>query len=459
MDTIPTSHLQKSDKETPQLKRVLGLWDLIFYGIVLIQPIGAIGLFGIASQVSRGHMVTTLLIAMIGMMLTAISYGRMASLFPSAGSAYTYVGKGINVHFGFLAGWVMLLDYLIIPVINTIYGSLTLNRLIPTVPFYVWVVLFVVIITFLNLRGIRTTARSNELLLAIMCVVIAVFIVLAIRYIFHDQGWNGLLSYKPFYNPATFNFSAIMTATSFAALTYIGFDGVTTLAEEVKNPKHNILLATVLVCLFIGLISVAQIYLAQQVWPDYNTFPNAETAFFDVSGLVGGNMLFNAMAIILFVACLGSGLAGQTGAARLLYAMGRDGVLPKKFFSHLDSKTSIPDFNIIFIAVLTLIISLIISYQGAAELLNFGAFLAFMGVNIAALRQFFFLRPTGQKRSVFSDLIIPLMGFMVCFIIWISLPFPSKIIGGIWLIIGLIYLFIKTRGLKQKPADIDFKNK
>ena len=458
MDTGSNILLEKSVQATPQLKRVLGLWDLIFYGIVLIQPIAAVGLFGIASQVSRGHMVTTLLIAMVGMMLTAISYGRMASLFPSAGSAYAYVGKGLNIHLGFLAGWVMVLDYLIIPVINTIYGSLTLNRLMPSVPYFIWMVLFIVLITLLNLRGIRTTARSNELLLAIMCVVIAIFIVLAIRYIFHAQGWNGLLSYKPFYNPETFNFSAIMTATSFAALTYIGFDGVTTLAEEVKNPKRNMLLAPVLVCLFTGLFSGLQIYLAQQVWPDYNSFPNAETAFFDVSDRVGGSLLFNAIAIILFVACLGSGLAGQAGAARLLYAMGRDGVLPKKFFSHLNSKTSTPDFNIIFIALLTIIISLIISYQGAAELLNFGAFLAFMGVNIAALRQFFFLRPPGEKRSIMSDAIIPLLGFLVCFIIWISLPSPAKIVGGTWLITGLIYLFIKTRGLKQKPVELDFKD-
>ena len=188
-------------RKPPHLKRVLGLWDLIFYGIVLVQPIAAIGLFGIASIESRGHMVTTLLIAMVGMMLTAISYGRMAALFPSAGSAYTYVGKGLNSHLGFLAGWVMFLDYLIVPIINTVYGSLTLQRLIPSVPFLVWVVIFVVIITLVNLRGIRTTARSNEILLAIMCLVIGYFIILAIKYIFHENGWNGLLSYKPFITP------------------------------------------------------------------------------------------------------------------------------------------------------------------------------------------------------------------------------------------------------------------
>ncbi len=451
---------QKKEDATsaPGLKRVLGLWDLIFYGIVLIQPIAAIGLFGIASQESGGHMVTTLLIAMVGMMLTAISYGRMAAIFPSAGSAYTYVGKGLNVHLGFLAGWVMFLDYLIIPIINTVYGALTMQRLIPSVPFVLWVLIFIALVTFLNLRGVRSTARSNEILLVIMTIVITIFIVLAIRYIFSAQGWNGLLSYKPFYNPDTFNLAAVMTATSFAALTYIGFDGVTTLAEEVKNPARNLLLAPALVCLFTGLFSGLQIYLAQRVWPDYNTFPNVETAFFDVSARVGGMVLFNAIAIILCIACLGSCLAGQAGAARLLYAMGRDGVLPGKLFSHLNRKSSIPDYNIILIAVLTIVISMIISYQGAAELLNFGAFLGFMGVNAAALRKFYFLRPPGEKRKLLTDAGIPFLGFSVCLLIWLSLPSPAKIVGTIWLLAGIAFLMIKTRGLKNKPAEFDFKD-
>jgi putrescine importer len=453
-DALPAKEIQ----ETPNLQRVLSLWDLIFYGIVLIQPIAAIGLFGIASKVSRGHMVTTLLIAMMGMGLTAISYGRMASLFPSAGSAYTYVGKGLNYHLGFLAGWVMFLDYLIVPIINTVYGALTLARFFPFVPFVVWVVLFVFTITFLNLRGIRTSARSNEFLLAIMCLVIGIFIVLAIRYIFHQQGWSGLFSYKPFYNPATFNFGAIMTATSFAALTYIGFDGVTTLAEDVKNPKRNLLLAPLLVCLFTGLFSGLQIYLAQQVWPDYTSFVNPETAFYDVSARVSGKLLFNAIAFIVFIACLGSGLAGQVGAARLLFAMGRDGVIPKKLFSYLHPKSATPVYNIVFIGIITLAGSLVLSYQGAAELLNFGAFLAFMGVNIATLRQFLFLRHPGETGNFIMDAILPLLGFFVCLAIWLSLPVPSKIIGGIWLVIGLIYLLIKTRGFKSKPLMLDFKD-
>jgi putrescine importer len=454
----PASQQKKELQTAPKLNRVLGLWDLIFYGIVLIQPISVIGLFGIASQVSRGHMVTTLLIAMTGMMLTAISYGRMASLFPSAGSAYTYVGKGLNVHLGFLAGWVMFLDYLIIPVINTVYGALTLQRLIPGVPFVIWVIIFIVIVTFLNLRGIKSTARSNEILLILMAVIISFFFVMSIRYLFNSQGWEGLLSYKPFYNPSTFNFAAIMTATSFAALTYIGFDGVTTLAEEVKNPKKNMLLAPVLVCLFTGLFCAFEIYIAQRVWPDYNSFPNVETAFFDVSARVGGALLSKAFAVVLCIGCLGSCLAGQAGAARLLFAMGRDNVLPGKLFSHVNSKTAIPDFNITLIAGLTVTISLIISYQGAAELLNFGAFLGFIGVNLAAFRQFYLLRPMGQKRHMFLDAVVPFIGLAVCFAIWISLPSPAKIVGTIWLLAGIAFLLIKTRGLKDKPLELDYND-
>ena len=458
MEKIPDLYAPKEVTNVPHLKRVLGLGDLIFYGIVLIQPIAAIGLFGIASKVSRGHMSMTLLIAMVGMMLTAISYGRMASLYPSAGSAYTYVGKGLNPYFGFMAGWAMFLDYLIVPVINTVYACLTLQRLIPSVPFLVWVILFVFVITVLNLRGIRTMARSNEILLFIMCDVIGIFIFDAIRYVLRLQGLDGLLSIKPFYNPGNFDVGAVMTATSFATLTYIGFDGVTTLAEEVKNPKRNMLLAPILVCLFTGIFSIIQIYLAQRVWPDYNSFPNAETAFFDVAARVGGKFLFDAIAIILFIACLGSGLAGQVGAARLLFGMGRDGIIPGRIFSHLDPKTGTPSFNILIMAVLTITGTIVLSYQGAAELLNFGAFIAFMGVNIATFRQFYFLRPKGEKRNFFYDALLPVAGFLVCFFIWISLPLPAKIIGGIWFMIGLVYLIIRTKGISEKPVEMNFKD-
>ena len=167
--------------------------------------------------------------------------------------------------------------------------------------------------------------------------------------------------------------------------------------------------------------------------------------------------LFNAIALILFIASLGSGLAGQVGAARLLFAMGRDGVLPRKIFTHLDSKSTTPNYNIIIMGVLTIIGSLVLSYQSAAELINFGAFLAFMGVNIASFRQFYLLRTSKEKRSVIRDAMLPILGFLVCLSIWLSLPNLSKILGGIWFIVGLVYLMIKTNGFRKAPVILDFK--
>ena len=274
------------------------------------------------------------MIGMVAMMLTAFSFGRMAALYPSAGSAYTYVSRGLGAHVGFLAGWAMVLGYLIIPLANTAYCAETLGRMFPGIPhsYAIWAVIFVAIITVLNLRRISATAHANMALLAIMTVVIVAYVGLTIRYLVHAGGWSSLFSYEPFYTPGKFDLRAIGTATSVAALTYIGFDGVTTLAEEVHNPKRSVLIAVVLVCFLTGVFSTIEVYLAQLAWPDYTTFTNPDTAFLDVTQRVGGSWLFQAMGWILVIACLGTGLAGQAGAARLLYGMGRENVLPRALF-------------------------------------------------------------------------------------------------------------------------------
>jgi putrescine importer len=445
-----------ADSTGPKLRRVLSLGDLIFYGIVLIQPIAPVGIFGIASKLSGGHAVTTILVAMAAMMLTAWSYGRMAALYPAAGSAYTYVSRGLNVHLGFLAGWAMFLDYLIIPIINTIYLALTLQRVVPGVPYTVWAAAAAGAITIMNLRSIRFTARTNEALLAVMSVVIVAFVVLAVRFLFGHSGWSGLLALEPFYSPKSFDPRAIATATSLAALTYIGFDGVTTLAEEVREPKRTVPLATVLVCLITGILSAVEIYLAQRVWPDYSTFPNLETAFLDVTDVVGGKLLFQSMAFVLIVACFGSGLTGQAGAARLLFAMGRDRVLPRRMFGYVDARSGSPARNILFVGVLAFAGAMLLGYEQAAELLNFGAFLAFMGVNLAALRKLYLQPPPGSERRRRIGAVIPILGFLFCLGIWVSLPAAAKIGGGLWLAAGVIYGAIRTRGFRVQPVAVDF---
>jgi amino acid transporter len=429
--------------------------DLVFFGIVLIQPIAPVGIFGLSSKMSHGHVSATIVIAMVAMMLTAFSYGRMAAIYPSAGSAYTYVSRGLGAHLGFLAGWAMFLDYLVIPLVNTVYCSLTLQRMIPGVPYLVWAVLVVAVITILNLRGIRAAARANIALLAVMSVVIAAFLALAVRYLVSGGGWGQLFSCKPFYDPKTFDLKAVGTATSLAALTYIGFDGVTTLAEEVHNPKRSVLVAVVLVCFLTGLFSTVEVYLAQLVWPDYWTFANLETAFLDVTQRVGGVWLFQAMALILVVACLGSGLAGQVGAARLLYGMGRENVLPRRLFGHLSPKTNVPSYNVVLMGVLTLAAIPLVNYELVATVLNFGAFLAFMGVNLAAIGEYYFRRRGGRPHIV-GDLLLPGVGFLFCLAIWLSLPTPAKIAGGVWLLTGLLYDAIHSRGFRVRPAPIEF---
>lgn len=451
----------------PRLRRVLGLGDLIFYGIVLIQPVGAVGIFGLADQKSFGHVTLTILIALAAMMLTAWSYGRMAGLYPAAGSAYTYVGRGLNPHAGFLAGWAMFLDYLVIPIVSVIYGAISVQKVVDALaPGFVhrlvggfglpvsdqrlaiifWVLLFASFTTLLNVRGIKWTAGANQVLTAVMFLVIAIFLIDAVRFLFLKQGWAGLFSTEPFYNPRTFNLRTIGTATSLAALTYIGFDGITTLSEDVNDPKRTVPIAVVLVCLLIGICVGAQVYLAQRAWPDYTTFTDPDTAFFDVCGLVGGKFLLNTMALTLAVACLGSALTGQVGAARILFGMGRDGALPK-FFARLDRKSN-PVLNIWLIGIVALLGALLLNYEKAATLINFGAFLAFMGVNLAVVREFFFRPPAGHRRNWFLDLLAPVVSFVFCLLIWLSLPLPAKVLGGAWCAAGLLFLTVRICGFR-----------
>ncbi len=447
---------------TPRLKRVLSLWDLIFYGIVLIQPIAPVPLYGVAQKLSDGHFLTTILIALFAMLITAVSYGRMAALYPTAGSAYTYVGRGLNPHLGFLAGWAMFLDYLLQPLINTVWISTALHeRYVPAVPFAVWAAIIAGIITLLNLAGVRSSTRTNRFLLAFMTIVVAFFVVLAIRYLYGGQGWSGLFSFQPFYDPKTFNSHRIWTATSFAALTYIGFDGVTTLAEDVENPKRNVLLAVVLTCIFAGVCSGFEAYLGARVWPDWRSFPNLETAFMDICRRVGGKVLFNAMGVILIVAAFGSALTGTLGAARLLFGMGRDGVLPRRVFGYLKPGSNTPTYNIVLIGLLAYGGAVVLNYIGSAyqhagELLNFGAFLAFMGVNLATFWQFSVIAKAGYKRRILADAVLPLCGFAFCALIWWNLNPLAKVAGGIWFVIGLLYVGIKTRGFRTAPVMIDF---
>jgi putrescine importer len=428
-----------------EFRRVLRLRDLILYGIIIIQPVAPMSIFGAVSQEARGHVVTAILIAMVAMLFTAFSYGRMANVYPSAGSAYSYVSKEIHPGLGFLTGWSITLDYLINPVICTIWCSEAVVNFLPWLPYWVVALALATTITLMNLRGVESTARVNRILTAAMGIVVVLFFGATIHYLTRQQ-MTATDFLRPFYNPSTFAFRTVWAGTAIAALTYIGFDSISTLSEEVENPRRNILLATVLTCAITGVLASAEVYAGQLAWPNFRTYPNVDTAFVHIAGRVGGPLFFGVMNMTLLTANFGSALASQIAAARLLFGMGRDNVIPARFFGVLNPRTRIPQNNVLLAGVLTLAGALSISFSLGAELLNFGAFIAFMGVNLAA---FIHYCVRGGRWSLRYSL-PPVAGFLVCFYIWLSLGNWAKTVGGIWLAVGLVYGAVRGN-LKSAP--------
>ncbi len=434
----------------PRLRRTLTLWDLILYGIVVIQPVAPMSSFGVLSERGRGHVVTTILIAMVAMLFTAMSYGRMARAYPSAGSAFTYVGQEINPAFGYVTGWSMVMDYMLNPIICTIWCSQQAHVFAPGVPYAVWAVFFALVFTGLNVQGVKTSARVNSALAAAMGVVIAIFFMVAARYIFgHPHGGAGFYT-RPFYDPALWNTKAVVGGTSIAVLTYIGFDGISTLSEEAENPRRNILLATVLTCFVIGILSAVEVYVAQLIWPASQPFPDVNTAFVYVAGRAWKPM-FGILGLTLLIANFGSGMGAQIGAARLLFGMGRSNALPKSFFGVVDAKHHVPRNNVLFVGGVALIGAFVMSFSLGLQMLNFGALIAFMGVNAAA-----FMRYVVRERKRTPWFILPpVLGFVICLVLWLNLSVPAKIAGSIWMAVGIAFGAVKTRGFRGDLVNFD----
>ena len=433
----------------PRLRRALTLWDLVLYGVIVIQPTAPMSVFGVLSDRGRGHVATTILIAMVAMLFTAISYGRMARAYPSAGSAFTYVGQEINPALGYVTGWSMVMDYMLNPLICIIWISQQAHVFAPAAPYWAWAIVVALLFTWLNALGVRTSARINTGLAAAMSAVIVVFLAAAARYIFGSPH-DGLAFFtRPFYDPATFNTGAVLGGTSIAVLTYIGFDGISTLSEEAENPRRNILLATVLTCVVIGVLSAVEVYAAQLLWPASQPFPDETTAFTYAAGRAWAPMLA-IVALTLVVANFGSGMGAHLGAARLLFGMGRSNALPKKFFGAIEAKHRIPRNNVLFVGAFALAGALAIRDFGlGAELLNFGALIAFMGVNLAALLRYY----VRQREKKLTNLIPPVIGFVVCLILWLNLSRTAQIAGTVWMFAGIAFGAWKTRGFRGELVD------
>ena len=462
-----------SSPAEPGLRRSLTLTDLILYGIIVIQPVAPMSIFGVLSGRGRGHVVTAILIAMVAMLFTGISYGRMARAYPSAGSAFTYVAQEVNPAVGYITGWSMVMDYMLNPLICTVWCAGQANQFAPGVPTWIWKIFFAVVFTLLNVRGIKTSARINAgMAIAMGAVVVAIFVA-GVRYILgapHDAAHYT----RPFFDPQTFSVAGLFGCTSIAVLTYIGFDGISTLSEEAENPRRNILLATVLTCVVIGILSAAEAYVAQLIWPASEPFPDVNTAYAYIAGRAW-KPLFPIVGFTLLLANFGSGLGSQLGAARLLYGMGRSNALPKSFFGAVDSKHRIPRNNVFVVGAVALIGAFVLeivagfrtyslgthaltfetlknilnggeAYGLGAEMLNFGALIAFMGVNAAAFLRYYVR--SNEKKLGF--LIPPVLGFLICLALWLNLSRPAIIAGSIWMAAGIVFGLWKTRGFREQ---------
>jgi putrescine importer len=457
----------------PGLKRSLTLWGLILYGIIVIQPVAPMSGYGMVSTAARGHVVTAILLAMVAMACTAFSYGRMARVYPSAGSAYTYVSREVHALPGYITGWSMAMDYILNPLICTILCSkLMLNYLtalgsefwVKALPYEFWICVFAGLFVSLNLVGVKTNAKINAALAAFMGAVILWVLWAAMRYVLGLEVIPAHFFTAPVYDPNTFEVKAILSGTGLAVLTYIGFDGISTLSEEVENPQRNVLLATVLTCLVIGGLAALQVYAAQLVaWPQTSWAPDVvESAFVLVSRKMGGPVLFAVVNATLLVATIGSGMASLLGAARLLYGMGRENALPRRFFGFVN-RTGVPRNNVLLVGAIALLGAALspdakhlgspelMSFQRGAELLNFGALIAFMGVNVAAFVHYVV---RGKQRTL-SMIVPPIVGVALCFYLWINLNEKALKLGAAWMVVGLLYgAWVRWRSGKLSLGDM-----
>ncbi|GGH15427.1 APC family permease [Silvibacterium dinghuense] len=423
------------------LQRRLMLWDLILYGIILVQPTAPMPPFGVIYTTAHGHVVTAILLAMVAMLFTSFSYGRMAQAYPQGGSAFLYVSKELHTGLGYVTGWCLILDYVLNPLICTIWCARAAINFLPHVPYPLMATFFAVLFTALNCRGVETSARINRGMAIALGLVILLIIAEAIHWLLQLNHPEPGFFTHPFYDPQTWNTSGLLRGTSIAVLTYIGFDGISTLSDEAVRPQRDIPRAIVLTCLVTGILSSLEVYLAQLIWPRGASFPDVDTAYVHVAQRLGGPILFLIVNGTLLLANMGSGLASQLGAARLLYAMGQDGALPRRFFAQVSSGARVPRNNVLLLGSIALIGALSFSYELGTELLNYGALLAFMGVNLAAAVRAI----RSDARREWPSILFALGGLATCCFLWGNLGRLALSVGTIWAMGGILLYLVRRR--------------
>lgn len=441
------------------LKRELKVWHVVVIGLAYMSPFAVFDTFGIIAELTNGHVPASYIMLLISIFFTVYSYSKMAQAYPTSGSAYTYTRKTISNNLGFVIGWVLLLDYLFLPMINAAFIKLYLAPIMPGVPEWIWVIGLIVFITILNIIGVKVTVTANTIMILFQTFVVIFFTILTLRMILAED--VGYFSFEFFYSQ-NMEFSTVFAGASILMLSFLGFDAVTTLSDETVNPAKNIPKAIFLIALIGGIFFLTVAYFMQSLVPQVEALlaisPDAEEASSNLALYIGGNLFGSLFAAGAMVACIASGLAGQTSGSRLLYAMGRDGVLNKKIFGYVNPRTATPVYNVIITGLLACS-ALFLDIYTATSLINFGAFTGFAFVNLTVI--FYYFRVRKEKNHTFKSIlgyvIIPFIGFAYNFYLWFNLDKTALTFGMIWTAVGFLYLLYITKFFTKAPPEIAFE--
>ena len=436
-----------------ELKRSLTTKDLVVYGLIFMVPIAPFGIYGTVMSISEGMVVLAYMIGMVGMIFTAFSYWRMSEEFPVSGSVYGYATHGIGKAVGFVSGWAILLDYILVPALLYVVAAVAMGSVLPGVPFWVWVVGFVAFNTVINVIGIEFTSRLNWIMLVYEVIVFIIFCGAAIHYITTTPGAE--FTFNPIFNAYKFSISIVLSAVSVCVLSFLGFDGISTLAEETKGGADSVGRASIWALFLVGGFFFVQTYLAACVipWEGITTFSDIDSAFYEVAEVAGG-------AAVMWICAIATGLAwgiadclvAQAAISRIIFSMARDGFLPKPL-AKVHPRFKTPHVATILIAIISLIITLGFTQgiQDLAELINFGALSAFIILNFTVIYYFFYKK---KSRKYWKHLILPLIGLFVIGVVWFSLSAQAMKLGLSWTVIGIIlYNFIVR--IKKKDINLE----
>lgn len=447
----PQGATQSKTNEPAHYKRVLGLPSLVLFGLAYMVPLTVFTTFGYVSVMSEGHVPAAYVITLVAMLFTAGSYAAMVKAHPSSGSTYTYVRRTFGANTSFLVGWALLLDYILLPMICYLFLGIYLQPYAPDVPVAVWIVAAVLLVTVLNVLGIKMVAKMNLVMVAFQLVFIAVFILASVRTM---GGQEVPAPITPFFSP-DMPVEGVLAGAALLCLSFLGFDAVSTLAEETDKPRVKIPRAIVLCTLIGGGLYIVVSYTAQMVFPGY-TFDNVDAATLEVMSHAGGEWLsvfFTAAYCAGLFACA---MASQASVSRILYAMGRDAVLPKRVFGRMNTRYSTP-VNATLISGAFGLTALFVDGTTAAALISFGALSAFTFVNLTVIKHYVIDKGNRGARAILRYAVLPGIGVALTMWLWTQLSEVAFWVGFIWIGLGLVWLLSLTRMFRQKLPDVTFE--